>query len=63
MEVTITLTEAEIIAILKDHFNRKGLEVFDWQIGNYSRDGKVISDLRMRSEGMNHLLPKEVQTK
>lgn len=58
MKITVTLSESEIIAILKDHFNRQGFSVYDWQIYKDSQKG-VNSDLRMRSESLANLLSKE----
>ncbi|KKB71924.1 hypothetical protein TH62_20190 [Bacillus sp. TH008] len=58
MKITVTLSESEIIAILKDHFNRQGFSVYDWQIYEDHRK-EVNSDLRMRSESLANLLPKE----
>lgn len=58
MELTVTLTESEIISILKAHFIRQGFDVYDHQIYEAHRNG-VRSDLRMRSESLSNLLMKE----
>lgn len=48
MRVTATLTEKEIIEIIRQHFSNDGKDVYDYQI--YEETGKISVDIRYDAE-------------